>query len=209
MIEIDIKRYVAFPTYVYSTELPELVTDVHQMACQYLPNEVDYDFSVYPIKQTSNFFNDPSCLKFDQYIMGLATNILTQQGYDLQNFQPAFSEMWMQDHHRGSRMEQHVHGRSTHLVGFYFLTVPENSSEVIFHDPRPGKVQLSPWEDNPEQFTDLKNTIVFSAGPGRILMTNSWVPHSFTRHNNDAPLRFVHFNIDLIPAVYTADVEVI
>jgi hypothetical protein len=106
-------------------------------------------------------------------------------------------------------MEQHVHGRSTHLVGFYFLTVPENSSEVIFHDPRPSKVQLSPWEDNPEQFTDLKNTIVFSAVPGRILMTNSWVPHSFTRHNNDAPLRFVHFNIDLVPAVYTADVEVI
>jgi hypothetical protein len=28
------------------------------------------------------------------------------------------------------------------LVGFYFLDLPENSSRLVIHDPRPGKVQI-------------------------------------------------------------------
>jgi hypothetical protein len=97
-------------------------------------------------------------------------------------------------------MEQHVHGGGVQIVGFYFLEVPEGSSRVVFHDPRPGKVMSELPQKDVTQATSASQMINFEAKPGMMIFSNAWLPHSFTRHAGDTPLKFVHFNLAVIPA---------
>jgi len=39
------------------------------------------------------------------------------------------------------------------------------------------------------------NMINYTPKPGLFLFTNAYVPHQFTRHADDKPVRFIHFNI--------------
>ena len=54
----------------------------------------------------------------------------------------------------------------------------------------------------PEKFsTDVKfstRVIEFDLEPGLLFITNSWLPHSFTKNlNKKKPVRFVHFNVSI------------
>ena len=93
-------------------------------------------------------------------------------------------------------MEQHVHGGSQ-IVGFYFLDTPENCSRVVFHDPRPAKSMSSWTEQDVSKATPASGMINFAPKPGLLMFTNAWLPHSFSRHGADEPIRFIHFNIGL------------
>ena len=108
-----------------------------------------------------------------------------------------FTEMWTQEHHKHSAMEQHVHGFGAQIVGFYFLDVPENSSRVVFHDPRAGKVQCDLPQQDMNQATIASSMINFEAKPGLLIFANAWLAHSFTRHAADKPMKFVHFNLNV------------
>jgi hypothetical protein len=81
------------------------------------------------------------------------------------------------------------------MIGFYFLNAPENCSKVLFHDPRAGKVQTNLPERDPSQATFGSNIIHFPPEPGMLMLANSWLPHSFSRHASNEPLMFVHFNL--------------
>jgi hypothetical protein len=32
---------------------------------------------------------------------------------------------------------------------------------------------------------------------GMLMLTNAWLPHSFTRNMSDKPMRFIHFNVNV------------
>jgi hypothetical protein len=84
-------------------------------------------------------------------------------------------------------------------VGFYFLDCPENCSRVVFHDPRPGKPPTAWYEKDSTQITAASNMVNFTPEPGLLVITNAWLPHSFSRHGSDEPIRFIHFNLGLRP----------
>jgi hypothetical protein len=42
--------------------------------------------------------------------------------------------------------------------------------------------------------------INFTPKPGMMIFANSWLSHSFTRHAAELPIKFVHFNLAVIPA---------
>jgi hypothetical protein len=113
----------------------------------------------------------------------------------MQNFTTHFSEMWMQEHYKHSAMEEHSH-KGVAIVGFYILEVPENSSRAVFYDPRPGKVMASTLpEADMTQATVASDMINFELKPGDLILTNNWLPHAFTRHAAEEPIRFIHFNV--------------
>jgi hypothetical protein len=33
-----------------------------------------------------------------------------------------------------------------------------------------------------------------------MIFTNGWLPHSFSRHENEKPIKFVHFNVGVAHA---------
>jgi hypothetical protein len=150
---------------------------------------------IHPVLMSGNYFADPRIAPFSQFIADTAWNILQDQGYAMQNFRTSFIEMWTQEHYKVSGMEQHVHGFGSQIVGFYFLEAPEGSSRVVFHDPRPGKIPLNLPEQNVSQATVASQMINFEPKPGLMIFSNAWLPHSFTRHTADKPIKFVHFNL--------------
>ena len=66
-------------------------------------------------------------------------------------------------------------------------------------DPRPAKVQVGLFQQNPQEITYTSDQIVIWPKPGMLVFTNAWLPHSFGRHGTDEPIRFVHFNLGCVP----------
>lgn len=194
---------VYFPTYIYHIEKPEFLEQVKLISeLSLAENRKNHSLNeIYPVYMTENLFDRPEIIPFQYYVGATAYNILINQGYKLDGFEPYFSEMWCQEHYKHSGMEQHVHGAGSQIVGFYFLDTPENCSRVVFHDPRPAKSMSSWAEQDVSKATTASGMINFTPKPGMLMFTNAWLPHSFSRHGSDEPMRFIHFNIGLRPAM--------
>jgi len=184
-----------FPTAVYLIERPDFLESVTAVSNESLAAADKPLDEIYPVHMGNNFYADERISDFAQFVGATAWNILSEQGYAMQDKVVAFTEMWTQEHHKHSSMEQHVHGYGSQIVGFYFLEVPENSSRVVFHDPRAGKVQIDLPEQDMNMASPASRMINFEPKPGLLIFTNSWLAHSFTRHAADKPIKFVHFNL--------------
>jgi uncharacterized protein (TIGR02466 family) len=214
----QIEAFWHFPTMIYSAKAPQFLPAAKKVVAEAIAEkkkEMKKIDEIYPLIMTGNLNSDPRMLDLANFIAQSAWEILDSQGYAMQNFSTYFTEFWCQEHHKHSAMEQHVHGYGSQMVGFYFIDVPENSSRVVFHDPKAGKVQLNLPEKNPEQASPASNMINFVPEAGLCMFTNSWLAHSFTRHAASKPMRFIHFNITVQQAVKSTvcpvatDVEVI
>jgi len=166
---------------------------------------------LYPVVMTGNLFNDPRIQDLCQYICQTAWNILKSQGFKMDDKATTFTEFWGQEHHKHSAMDEHVHPYGAQIVGFYFIDVPPDSSRVVIHDPRPGKVMAHMPEENMANVTEASNQVNFQPEPGLMMFANSWLPHSFTRHGSLKPLKFIHFNVAVqqAPQVCPVPAEVI
>tara|TARA_R110000868_G_scaffold141823_2_gene358649 strand:+ start:7232 stop:7951 length:720 start_codon:yes stop_codon:yes gene_type:complete len=188
---------ILFPSAIYSvnkTSLLPMVKTVVDENLALISKETSLD-EIYPVRMTGNLINDPQMKEFCKYVGDTAWGILYSQGYQMNGLSTFFLEMWAQEHHKHSAMEQHTHGFGSQLVGFYFIDVPENSSKVVFHDAKAAKVQINLPEIDSTQATFASNTINFTPKPGLLMFTNSWLAHSFSRHASDQALTFIHFNI--------------
>jgi uncharacterized protein (TIGR02466 family) len=187
-----------FPTMIYLIERPDfldVVSEVSEERLEIYRGKDGQVNEIYPMVMTDNFFNDIRLKEFSEFVGGTAWNILNEQGYAMQDKSVTFTEMWTQEHHKHSLMEQHVHGYGSQIVGFYFLEAPENCSRAIFHDPRAGKMQIDLPEQNVNLATPASRMVNFEPKPGLFIFANSWLPHSFGRHAADKPIKFVHFNL--------------
>lgn len=186
-----------FPCPIYLIERPdflEVVSAISEegLAAQRAEQAMN---EIYPAVMSRSFFADPRITAFTEFVGATAWNILSEQGYAMQDTAVLFTEMWTQEHHKHSAMDQHVHGFGSQIVGFYFLETPENCSRLVFHDPRSAKVQIDLPEQDMGRATPASKMINFTPKPGMMVFANSWLPHSFTRHASDLPIKFVHFNL--------------
>jgi len=196
-VENQLGTWTYFPSLIYTIEKPEFLQTVkdvseERLKIQKAQKKID---PIFPVVMTDNLFTDARMTEFSSYVGSTAWNILQSQGYAMDNLATVFESMWTQEHHKHSLMEQHVHGFGAQLIGFYFLEVPDKSSQVIFHDPRAGKVQSNLMEANMSMVTPASNAIHFNPKPGLLIFANSWLPHSFGRHAANKPMKFVHFNL--------------
>jgi uncharacterized protein (TIGR02466 family) len=189
-----------FPCPIYIIERPDFldaVNTVSEEALEVQRKERDLN-EIYPVYMTQSYFADPRMADFSSFIGSTAWNILSEQGYAMQDRAVQFTEMWTQEHHKHSAMDAHVHGFGSQIVGFYFLETPENCSHVVFHDPRAAKVQIDLPEQDVDAATPASKAINFTPKPGMMIFANSWLSHSFTRHAAELPIKFVHFNLTVI-----------
>jgi len=188
--------YFYFASPVYVTEHTEFLDTVGKVSDEMLA-KINHDpHDIYPMFNSENFAHDERVSDFCEFISQEGWKILKEQGYAMDNFVVSVDAAWTQKHFKHSLMEQHVHGGSQ-LIGFYFLDTPENCSRPLFHDPRPAKLQNFLPEFNPNEATLASNIINFEPKPGLLIICNAWLPHSFSRHSIDAPLKFVHFNMSV------------
>lgn len=189
-----------FPCPIYLIERPDFLEEVSAISEEALAESRKTQSlnEIYPVYMTGNFFGDPRAANFSEFVGATAWNILNEQGYAMQDKAVQFTEMWTQEHHKHSAMDQHVHGFGSQMVGFYFLETPEGGSNVVFHDPRSAKVQIDLPEQDMGMATPASKMINFTPKPGMMIFANSWLAHSFTRHAADLPIKFVHFNLNVI-----------
>jgi uncharacterized protein (TIGR02466 family) len=188
-----------FPCPIYLIERPDFLENVSKVSEESLEirrKEHPLD-DIYPMIMSDNYFADQRIVQFTEFVGSTAWNILSEQGYAMQDKVVQFTEMWTQEHYKQSSMEQHTHGYGSQIVGFYFLEVPENSSRVVFHDPRMGKSLIDLPETDISQATVASRMINFEPKPGLLIFSNAWLAHSFTRHASDKPIKFVHFNFNI------------
>lgn len=198
----QLNSFMYFPTPVYTIKKEEFLVDARTVFNEHISaikkeqkgKKDKLAEQLYPVTMTGNLF-DPRLDKLLSYIAGTAWNILQGQGFKMVDKVTFFTEFWGQEHHKHSAMDEHVHPYGAQIVGFYFIDVPPESSRIVVHDPRPGKVMAHMPEDNAANVTEASNMINFVAEPGMMFFANSWVPHSFTRHGSLKPLKFIHFNI--------------
>lgn len=186
-----------FPCPIYLIERPDFLNIVNEVSKESLlqQHEERKLDDIYPVMMSGNYFADPRLTKFTEFVGATAWNILAEQGYFMQDKMVSFTEMWTQEHHKHSAMDQHIHGYGSQIVGFYFLEVPENSSRLVFHDPRMGKPLIDLPETDVNQATIASKMINFKPKPGLMVFANAWLAHSFTRHAAEKPIKFVHFNL--------------
>lgn len=189
-----------FPCPIYIIERPDFLETVQTVSEEALEvaKKTQPLNEIYPVHMTGNYFGDSRMASFTEFVGATAWNILSEQGYAMQDKAVSFTEMWTQEHHKHSAMDAHVHGFGSQIVGFYFLETPEGGSNVVFHDPRAAKVQIDLPEQDMNMATPASKMINFTPKPGMMIFANSWLAHSFTRHAAELPIKFVHFNLTVI-----------
>jgi len=203
-----------FATPVYITKQPQFIDEVREIALDSIKrvhgkNKLD---KIYPLRMSGNMLEDARISDFAAFIGQTAWNILASQGYAMDNFSTAFTELWCQEHFQTSSMDYHAHGGGNFLVGFYFLDTPEGCPRAIIHDPRPARMMVDLPQARPDQATLSSTMINFSPEPGMVLIAPSWLPHSFGRNAAKEPFRFVHFNLTVQPSAappFSGEAEVI
>ena len=202
-----------FPCPIYIIERPDFLEVVKEVSEENLAvQRKEHALNeMYPVCMSGSYYADPRMAGFAEFVGATAWNILSEQGYAMQDKAVSFTEMWTQEHHKHSAMDVHVHGFGSQIVGFYFLETPENCSRAVFHDPRAGKIQIDLPEQDMSKATPASRMINFDPKPGMMIFANSWLAHSFTRHAADTPIKFVHFNLTVIqqPQICPAPAEVI
>ena len=190
-----------FSTPIYTINKPEFLDSVKKVSKKKLKavkKEIGFNKD-HPVIMTDSFFDHPKLEEFSSFIAQTSWGILSSQGYDVDNMGITFSEMWTQEHHRGSYMEQHTHRFGSQIVGFYFLSTPSDAPRVVFYDPRQGAVQAKLPESDLTKLSLASSLVNFEPKAGLFIFTNSWLAHSFNKNISDKPFRFVHFNLTTTP----------
>jgi uncharacterized protein (TIGR02466 family) len=149
---------------------------------------------------TGSYAHEPELEDFSRYVSQTAWNILSSQGFAMDQLVTYFTEMWTQEHNQFSSMETHVHGGGSQISAFYFLDMPVNGCKMVIHDPRPGKVIVNLPEADNNKITMGSHQIVFTPTVGTMIFTNAWLPHSLTKNMSTSPVRFVHMNLSVTAA---------
>lgn len=194
----SVNRYTYFPTPIYTVDRPDFLSIVNQVSEENILVARDTVINeLYPVYMSNNYYNDTRLEEFSSFITATSWSILKDQGYYMDNKETFFTEMWTQEHHKYSMMEQHTHKFGSQIVGFYFIETPADCSRLLIHDPRPAKVIIGLEETNTLNVSDASDMVNFVPEPGLMVFINGWLPHSFDRHGSDNPIKFVHFNLNV------------
>lgn len=189
-----------FASNVFRAKRPEFIAPTLEVFNEY-SNHIKAQqgiFDVYPGTMTNTMIGDERLQNLSNTILEYAWHALNNQGYNMGYFNTFFISLWGQEHQRTSNMEYHLHGESSQISGFYFLEAPEHSTSVFFHDPRAVKVYSGLPERDMNQLTQATSMVNYTPEPGDLIMTNSWLPHSFSRNKSYLPVKFLHFNIGVM-----------
>lgn len=199
-VEIEQNFYFSCGVYLYKDKkyiknLLKVSNDVFNS----MGKEITQIEDVYPIRQSINFNSNPEIEDFRSFLGHSSWGILDSQGYEMSAYDMTITELWCQEHHKYSGHDKHIHGNQGQICGFYFLECEKDSILALIHDPRDVKVYTDLPQKKIDDVTYASSTINFSPEPGLFIFMNTWMPHSFTRNKSDKPVKFIHFNIGVVP----------
>lgn len=188
-----------FPTKIYAVKKPEFLEVVKKVSDSYLAQARErMGEGQHMTVMTDTFAHEPELSGFAEYVSQTAWNILQSQGYAMDSLVTFFTEMWTQEHNPFSDMGYHVHNLGSQITAFYFLDVPQGGCQLLIHDPRPTKAMINLPEADNKLVSMATGHIVFTPEVGTLFLTNSWLPHSFSKNMSMESTRFVHMNLGVM-----------
>ena len=142
---------------------------------------------------------DPELKELESYVGATSFNLMSEWGYDMDNYSLFFTEFWVQEFAKngGGHHDTHVHW-DNHISGFYFLKCSDKTSVPVFQDPRAGAMMTKlPMKDN-TKISHMSDNLHYKPKPGQLIIFPAYVPHQFTVDNGIDDFRFIHFNLQAI-----------
>jgi len=115
-------------------------------------------------------------------------------GWDLSIQEVTLSNMWAIINKKGAMNHKHHHSNSD-LSAAYYVTAKEGCGDIIFYDPRPGKVYKHPLSIKPNLLNADNNGV--TPEPGMLVLFPSYLEHSVNPNTSDHERIVISFNINL------------
>jgi len=190
----ELQEWYYFSSSIYQVKVDRYLNLLKKVSKEYQDN-IDFKDEIYPLVQTENFQNDERLSEFVLDVSQTGWNILSSQGYSMDNLNVYIGELWLQSHFKYSSIDIHTHGYGSQLSAFYILESEDESCKFCIHDPRPTKIQSELYERNMSELSYASKVVEFDLESGDLIFTNSWLPHSFTRNRSNRPFQFIHMNL--------------
>lgn len=195
MNQINLRTEYFFPTCIHATSNTEhlnLMRSSHKKYIDVIRKNQERN-SVYQSTVSDNYIFDKDILPFVQFVKECCVQALVQQGYDNNITDLEVLDLFSQEHDFASNMEPHFH--NNFFTALYFLEVPPDV-RALFYDPRDLKVFASIKEADMNVSSPATSVINYAPEPGLLLITNSWLKHSFSRNPTNQPFKFIHMGIN-------------
>ena len=131
------------------------------------------------------------------FIEAIKKNInkaINDMGWDLTNQEVTLSNMWAIINKKGAMNQKHSHSNSD-LSAAYYVTAKEGCGDIVFYDPRPGKVYKHPLSNKPNLLNADNNGV--KPEPGMLVLFPSYLEHSVNPNISDHERVVISFNISL------------
>ena len=181
----------------------EYIKDAKKREKEFIKKHGDFGRSYHSTPLTM----DNRFLDFRDYVGQKSWEFLDWQGFDMQQYQTMFSELWVQEFAKngGGHHSAHIHWNQ-HVSGFYFLKCSDKTSYPIFHEPRTGaratKLKMKPG-NGVFHGTEL---VHFKPKPGTLIIFPGYLEHEYAVDFGVEPFRFIHWNIQAVPKEMAKDV---
>ncbi len=119
---------------------------------------------------------------------------INDMAWDLKNQEVTLSNMWAIINKKGAMNQKHHHSNSD-LSAAYYVTAKDDCGDIIFYDPRPGKVYKHPISNTPNLLNANNNGV--KPEPGMLVLFPSYLEHSVNPNTSDHERIVISFNISL------------
>ena len=144
---------------------------------------------------SQNFnMKDDEPKKFIEAIKKNINKAINDMAWDLSNQEVTLSNMWAIINKQGAMNQKHHHSNSD-LSAAYYVTAKEGCGDIIFYDPRPGKVYKHPISNIPNLLNANNNGV--KPEPGMLVLFPSYLEHSVNPNTTDHERIVISFNISL------------
>ena len=131
------------------------------------------------------------------FIEAIKKNIneaINDMGWDLSNQEVTLSNMWAIINKKGAMNQKHHHSNSD-LSAAYYVTAKDGCGDIIFYDPRPGKVYKHPLSNKLNLLNAHNNGV--KPEPGMLVLFPSYLEHSVNPNTSNNERIVISFNISL------------
>ena len=198
-----------FKTPIWSEDKPEFVKSLNKASDKYIKASKKMPEGKKYLKDFGDFGRswhstpltmDNDFIDLRNYIGQKSWEFLDHSGFDMQQYQTLFSEMWVQEFSKkgGGHHSAHVHWNQ-HVSGFYFLKCSDKTSYPIFHEPRGGARSTKLKMKNQKGIWPGTELVNFRPKPGTLIIFPGYLEHEYAVDHGKAPFRFIHWNITAIP----------
>ena len=127
------------------------------------------------------------------YIINHQTSkIIQEQQWDLTNCQLIIDNCWAMVNYQYGFSKVHSHANSI-FSGVYYINIPEQSGNIFFIDPRPGKMVLRPPLKEVNSWTTQQ--VSYEPQAGMMLIFPSWLWHGVEPNLSNKVRVSISFNL--------------